>query len=437
MPAQRDAVLAACACIAIAPGGVGWRRMLPDLWQKFFGALLLLVLSACSGKTRNVDNDRGQASGGEGGSGGASLSTVEAFWQAFGDALCAAEIRCGSRRGFEAGACHPWIRATDLHRRPEQIDASLAAGRSRYDSAEAAACLDSIRSGPCELRPADEMLDVVCKAAFVGSVARGSPCGNSLECEDGDLCDGILSVCPGTCTARVAAGESCERDEQCESGLGCVLGPSMNGTCQPVAVKDCGATKTCEAGRVCLEDSTCSPLLGSGAGCQPSSRASTCAGDLVCTDTGGGNFACLLGQVANQTCSPGTPCAPGMRCTLDGSCQPVSRPNEPCETKDSCPVGFACTQGRCTALPVSGEPCSDEMPCLQGACRSGACALLADGEACQTDMTSRDLCAAACYGEVCERPINDLCSADTDCDPGRYCLADSSGAPRCKAICTP
>jgi hypothetical protein len=435
--------------------------MSPRSRQNFLGAVLLLVFSGCSAKSRSSHNDTGVPSD-DGGSGGTSLptlDTVAAFWQAFGDALCVTEIRCVGR--FEAGAlcprpdsllefcggfCHPWIRQTDLHGRPAQIAAALAAGRSRYDSVAAASCLDSIRNGPCEWRPADEMLDVVCKSVFVGVAAQGSPCGHSLECQDGSYCNRTLSVCPGICTTRPAAGESCERvgegattDEQCQAGLACSLGPSMNETGQPTAV-ECGATKTCESGRVCLEDSTCSPLLSSGASCGTMAAlgGSICDSDLVCTDSGGGNFACLPGQAVNQACSPGTPCTPGAHCTVDGSCQGVSLPNEPCETNDNCPVGFACAQGRCAALPVSGEPCSDEMPCLEGACRNGACELLADGEACQTELTSHDPCASACYnGEVCERLLNDNCYADADCDSGRYCLANSSGAPRCQALCTP
>src|SRR5450432_3079017 len=106
--------------------GVGWRRMSPRSRQSFLGAVLLLVFSGCSAKSRSSHNDTGVPSD-DGGSGGTSLPTLEtvaAFWQAFGDALCVTEIRCGSRWGFEAGAvcprldslrefcegiCHPWI----------------------------------------------------------------------------------------------------------------------------------------------------------------------------------------------------------------------------------------------------------------------------------------------------------------------------------------
>src|SRR2546423_348001 len=80
------------------------------------------------------------------------------------------------------------------------------------------------------------------------------------ECKDGDICDGILSTCPGICTARIAVGDSCERDEQCESGRRCAPGSTIS-TCQPTtAVQGC-ATRTCEPGLFCLEYSTCSPLL--------------------------------------------------------------------------------------------------------------------------------------------------------------------------------
>ena len=70
----------------------------------------------------------------------------------------------------------------------------VAAGRIRYDSAQASACLEGLQHGfsSCAALTPD-----ACFSVFSGSLAAGEPCSFGDECASG-ACGG---TCPTTCQA--------------------------------------------------------------------------------------------------------------------------------------------------------------------------------------------------------------------------------------------
>ncbi len=155
------------------------------------------------------------------------------------------------------------------------------------------------------------------------STSSPRSCAKDQECKGNEFCDN------GSCKER------CISDDQCGSGEVC----APCGKCQPEdlpavcgaapdfcsASVDCGAQKTCQAGRChfqCTQDSQCpvGQLCNSGV-CldDPNPAAPECVMNLDCT-----SGACINGY-CHQDCNSSSNCGPTEVCLM-GLCQPNYSP---------------------------------------------------------------------------------------------------------------
>jgi hypothetical protein len=268
----------------------------------------------------------------------------------------------------------------------------VAAGRIRYDSAQASACLEGLQHGfsSCAALTPD-----ACFSVFSGSLAAGEPCSFDDECASG-ACGG---TCPTTCQAvpeSESPGKPCPCDAvfslTCKNGF-CVSQGGLNDAC--ASDGECESRFKCSggacvfraAGEACGPQARCGP--GSGLYCD--SSACNLAVDPSCTGIG----ICRLRQPAGSTCfsnsetifglfnAPssivgvgtdtrfdGNSCAEGLGCIgaglgTGGTCGAMVDLGGACaegsHVVSGCKAGLVCSGGVCTTPPVSG-------PCLQSTC---------------------------------------------------------------------
>ena len=103
-----------------------------------------------------------------------------------------------------------------------------------------------------------------CRAAFVGQVAFGGSCTNSLECKTGSRCLG--DVGSKTCRAPIDASGPCSGTSECADGLVCVngAGSTMGKVCraasEPLDVTvACQLSTECRSGLVCDANKCANP----------------------------------------------------------------------------------------------------------------------------------------------------------------------------------
>jgi hypothetical protein len=118
-----------------------------------------------------------------------------------------------------------------------EIQASIDAGRARYDGEGLADCIESPAELGCDMLPGRanpgilSFLDAIgCPGVMSPLVEMGETCGAHHECLDG-YCDGATQAWSptGTCAATKANGEDCTLAEECEGGA-C----SPTDGCEPV-----------------------------------------------------------------------------------------------------------------------------------------------------------------------------------------------------------
>lgn len=103
-----------------------------------------------------------------------------------------------------------------------------------------------------------------CRAAFVGQVALGGACTNSLECKAGARCLGDSGA--KTCRAPTDASGSCAFTSECADGLVCVRAAgSTNGqVCRPASepldvTVSCTQSTECRSGLICTAEKCANP----------------------------------------------------------------------------------------------------------------------------------------------------------------------------------
>src|SRR5439155_3595769 len=103
-------------------------------------------------------------------------------------------------------------------------------------------------------------------------------------------------------------------------------------------------------------------------------------------------------------------CEKGAYCASDSTCKALLPKGASCPDPDSCQPGFYCmgrsvtTAGTCTALPKTGEACTEVCGDIGDTCKAGTCTRVGLlGDACMTD---------------------DDCSNYYSCDPATHkCIA--------------
>ncbi|MFH1530640.1 MAG: hypothetical protein ABIK09_07890 [Pseudomonadota bacterium] len=273
-------------------------------------------------------------------------------------------------------------------------------------------------------------------ACTVGDGCADGGCqpGASLDCDDGDACDGL---------------ETCEPAAGCVPGvpLSCDDGDPCDGveTCAPVSGCVDGTPLGCDDGNPCTDDSCVS-----GVGCAFAFNSVPCDDGLVCTV---GDL-CVSGTCVGpepKGCDDGDPCTddvcvPGLGCFSFFNAAS-------CDDGDACTTGDHCQVGVCT--PLGGLDCDDGSDCTEDSCDPGAGCVNAalagpcdDGDAC----TLGDQCYAGdcvggaslgcddgdpCTQDVCNVLLGCLhgpAAGTPPCDDGDGCTTGDT----CKAgVCTP
>lgn len=158
------------------------------------------------------------------------------------------------------------------------VQASLNAGRSRYERSKVDACLTTIRTSTCAMLNVTNHISGVpgCKDVTTPLVPAGGACTHDFECIVG-VCVIPSGLAEGTCGPGVAAGQSCV-EATCAPGLTCdpkdgasatddiCALPQANGAscddpyqCESFncAAPSAGGPMTCTATPLCFYSSAC------------------------------------------------------------------------------------------------------------------------------------------------------------------------------------
>lgn len=364
---------------------------------------------------------------------GPSLTPLE-FAERFAAAVCAKTLRCGDKLGFAVllqELCHPTVGARYI---------SLFVGDfgdRRFDVAAAERCLLGLDSIDCSVST-DFTAD--CAVELRGEADVGAECVSGLDCRS-DACEDRPAACGRECVATLADGGLCTSNSECEPDLRC-----RGGTCRAVGMltEVCDASQDCAPGYWCERDSrTCRVLPNEGERCESDFGGDPCRGALVCTRASGLSGVCRVGVAPGASCNFDTPCQPGLRCSVSSVCVPLVGTGGACASAQNCPPLHECIAEVCTPYGVVGETCSPTLPCAEGNCFTGRCALERNGASCSGDSTllSLDRCAGFCDRDAADGPtcterrvIGARCASDLECAAGLECTG--AGVSAC-AACAP
>lgn len=276
---------------------------------------------------------------------------IEDLDEAIASASCKLALACGTLPDKQA--CPPASTSEAA-----QLRASVKAGKTRYDGAAAARCLDSL-ANLCSMDGGGQA-DPACDQAFKGTQPVGAACLSAVECMSGlcdtSECDGSVACCRGTCGSVVAIGGDCSASGAvCVTGAYCKTAPAPS-VCAPIVAADEGqacAGGSCKAGLFCV-DQVCTRLLAPGEACDPS--------QFDCNPFRGfcdsATNLCTAHRAVGQSCNGSNDCVEYAECTDvagEGVCVARARLGEACLDK-LCLVGFVCQEGVC-ALPAPEPVC--------------------------------------------------------------------------------
>jgi hypothetical protein len=295
------------------------------------------------------------------------------------DVPCSTNDACDAGLFCPEGACVPFVALGEACVDGTACGAGGAAGGPAVDCVagvcrtlidDGAVCddVDRCRTDCTTCRPDD--VDGTLRCLPHGE--DGAPCGGTVDCRHGFICD---------------AG-----------GHRCIPGNDEGGPC--TTIDDCrDETLACGA------DGRCIPRGTAGEVCDPAVPSACREGRCVVTDADGPR--CSLGTVldgcgvdgdcvAEAVCVCGTcappptsgPCSDGRRCgagfSCDGTrCQPAPGIGDACDAL-ACDDGLFCAQdGQCAAAGEAGAACIAGSACASGDCTDGRCTATASG--CSTD----------------------------------------------------
>jgi hypothetical protein len=248
--------------------------------------------------------------------------------------------------------------------------AALEAGKLRYDEHAARACLDAIANLSCDSTEQTAAELAPCSDVLTGTGKAGSACAFDGECES-DSC--VVQSCPMACCTG-----SC--------------GPPRS---SPGVGQPCVAL--CADGAYCGADSVCHALQPAGAACndlEPCAQGLYCAGAAT---TGSGS--CTPLPKRGQPCE--TACAHIADVCIAGTCVAAGLPGAACMASAECSSYYTCTDGQCASYPTRGMTCtgrcSDESWCSGETCIEQK----ANGEPCTyNDECRTHYCSSGNCGDV-------------------------------------
>lgn len=258
----------------------------------------------------------------------------------------------------------------------EQLNASIDAGRVRYDSSKADECFAAVEAELCQGGGFEDLVE--CEGVVEGLIGEGQPCTGG-ECADGlncplqgeEECSGVCmpncgeAKCTGeqicdfeteTCRDPGGIGDPCDWDGDCESALVCDDSVCMAAGMVPEG-GDCSSRKECEDDLACIQG-RCGSI------------------DLV-----GSGSTCSLGGELTVICQPGTVCTDlevdGEM--LVGTCGPPKSGGAECRVTFECGWGLYCTAedplsiGTCEETLIDGAACTDDQQCQSLDCFDDVC----------------------------------------------------------------
>lgn len=324
-------------------------------------------------------------------------------------ALCATYAKCGVALS-EAG-CTQALQPLITQSATDPYADLIAAGKIKYDGAQARKCLDAYVGQACS-NTIFSVAPEQCQHVYEGQVAVGQPC-SLMECVSSAYCSlEVDGKCPASCKDRLAAGSAATSSVQCVLGLTVAdglcaklgtegarcTGSDFGGSCGPdlfcapdtllckktrLVGESCGSTERCSGWNFCSSGlcakpgdvgANCTQTAGTGFGgaackvelvCDTSLPAAVCkarlaegatctgisSGDcnfgLACSPSGGAATTCQKPGGIGQACIGGS-CASDLFCeTASKLCKTRLAPGSPCTEFDSCNGGNYCQTGTC------------------------------------------------------------------------------------------
>lgn len=222
--------------------------------------------------------------------------TLEAFAHSLAREYCAGVAGCCQAYvgEFDQRACVSMQEEGNM----EKLEALSALPGIRFDSHAASQCLEDSHADPaCNLHSASKR----CEAAFIGELAPGAECENTLQCarepNETAICDRKCAI-----TKRmVGVGDAC--DETC--GVDC--SDESDAESAGETVRACPA----DEGLQCSRERRCEALRPNGEPCSAwvQCASSYCSSDDTCEDS------------PEQGAWEGEACSSTVRCTQDLACE--------------------------------------------------------------------------------------------------------------------
>jgi hypothetical protein len=259
--------------------------------------------------------------------------------------------------------------------------AELDMGLVHYDPAKAEECINDVRNAPCDTTSMDSRVrPAACNSLITGATATGDTCVSNEQCQS-TACskpNGAVACGSGTCVATTALGKL---GEPC-------------------------ATRACDSGLVCDNTKTCAMLYTEGMACAGNDQ---CNYGLACDAIPTGF--CRQAPKIGDAC-PDHLCAEiGAYCATDGRCTALGLSGAACTSTQQCSPYYPCnmTTGTCQAYPITGQPCA--AGCSDGSyCDTSTMictARLADGAACTQGYS--------CQSETCDTTTTHTCIEPVSC----------------------
>lgn len=306
-------------------------------------------------------------------------------------AYCAQYARCGL--AHSESACKTLYDGyLEYMETPTLYEASIEAGKIRYDGARARRCIDAMAATPCSGSVLAVASNEDCQGMFEGLVPVGGACG-PRECVPSAYCttEAGGAECPGTCVARVSEGVEAKSAAMCEF---------------PLTLVDGRCAKRRKEGEACQGSSMCESL--------------SCGGDLVCKTPG----------IKGEACSVTAPCGALLPC-IDGVCRTPAGVGEACEKSLllPCQVDLHCDQGTsgagtCRELLTEGQACGEGTRCMPPlGCSAGKCTRPAgSGESCK-ELVCQPEYYCETNSQVCKDRLAEgqACSVSSECRIGTSC----------------
>jgi hypothetical protein len=252
-------------------------------------------------------------------------------------AYCEGMVDCCSASGFteDVSTCKSTVSSV--------LTAALGELKNKkveFNDAAAADCVDAYRNAAvsCTSRDAARSVNQVCKSAYVGTVALGGACSDSVECvpdpENDVTCD------TGICTVQQSSSPFDDIHEK--------LGDNCTTTCQ----------SSSDGSRTCAASST-----------QTTGACWTNDG-LVC----GSNGVCVTAPTIGQSCATGSFCADGSYCE-GGVCIEQTKTGSCATSSDACASSSYCDDAtqNCTPKKAAGAACDSDYECQGDNCYEDQC----------------------------------------------------------------